>query len=203
MALDATAPAARTWPTSLRLLSPAQDSNTHVRSVEFFCHSRAWLPREESRIPLEDVGPGFFARQPRARIDRARDRARPDCHYDLQSSIVRFDPSEQHPVAPSSIGAVSVGTPCANPVQLQTSRQGRRREWHPWRETVRRRARESFRYSTRLPPHGSLPVYAVGRPSSEFLITFNLPPPPCIHTPHTTNYRLYVGAQRGPTRGND
>ena len=24
--------------------------------------------REESRIPLEDVGPGFFARQPRARM---------------------------------------------------------------------------------------------------------------------------------------
>src|SRR6266851_4000717 len=39
------------------LLSPAQDSDTHVRPVEFFCHSRArvWRPRE-SRILLEDVG---------------------------------------------------------------------------------------------------------------------------------------------------
>ncbi len=31
------------------------------------------------------------------------------------------------------------------------------------------------------------------------LAAFNLPPPPGIHTPHASNYRLYVAAQGGST----
>src|SRR5712692_5556427 len=53
------------------LLSPAQDSDTHVRSVEFFCHSRARVWRARG-IPNSaggrGEGPGFFEQ------DR-------NCHY--------------------------------------------------------------------------------------------------------------------------
>src|SRR6266851_3691134 len=56
---------------SFKLLSPAQDETRHVRSVEFFCHSRArvWRAREiRNSAGGRGEGPGFFARQPRARM---------------------------------------------------------------------------------------------------------------------------------------
>src|SRR6266851_8772496 len=72
------------------LLSPAQDSDTHARSVEFFCHSRACVWRARG-IPNSaggrGDGPGFFARQPRARMTEQEIEQDRNCHYDLQSSI--------------------------------------------------------------------------------------------------------------------
>jgi hypothetical protein len=70
------------------LLSPTQDSDTHVRSVEFFCHSRArvWRARPNSAGGGGE-GPGFFARQPRARMTDQEIEQDRNCHYDLQSSI--------------------------------------------------------------------------------------------------------------------
>ncbi len=69
------------------LLSPAQDSDTHVRSVEFFCHSRARIWRARG-IPNSaggrGEGPGFFARQPRARMTEQEIEQDRNCHYDLQ-----------------------------------------------------------------------------------------------------------------------
>src|SRR5216683_2234334 len=61
-------------------LIPAQDSDTHVRSVEFFCHSRArvWRARGiANSAGGRGEGPGFFARQPRARMTE-QERARPE-----------------------------------------------------------------------------------------------------------------------------
>src|SRR5216684_8984752 len=67
-------------------LSPAQDSDTHVRSVEFFCHFRArvWRARPNSAGGRGE-GPGFFARQPRARMTEQELEQDRNCHYDLQS----------------------------------------------------------------------------------------------------------------------
>src|SRR5229473_4093503 len=69
------------------LLSPAQDGDTHVRSVEFFCHSRARVWRARG-IPNSaggrGEGPGFFARQPRARMTEQEIEQDRNCHYDLQ-----------------------------------------------------------------------------------------------------------------------
>src|SRR5712692_1065416 len=71
-------------------LSPAQDSDTHAHSVEFFCHSRARVWRARG-IPNSaggrGEGPGFFARQPRARMTKQEIEQDRNCHYDLQSSI--------------------------------------------------------------------------------------------------------------------
>src|SRR5713226_7799062 len=71
-----------------RLLSPAQASDTHVRSVEFFCHSRARVWRARG-IPNSaggrEEGPGFFARQPRARMTEPAIEQDRNCHDDLQS----------------------------------------------------------------------------------------------------------------------
>src|SRR6266478_2081327 len=68
-------------------LSPAQDGDTHVRSVEFFCHSRACVWRARG-IPNSaggrGEGPGFFARQPRARMTEQEIEQDRSCHYDLQ-----------------------------------------------------------------------------------------------------------------------
>src|SRR5260370_21316615 len=68
-------------------LSPAQDSDTHVRSVELFCHSRARVRRARG-IPNSAggrrEGPGFFARQPRARMTEQEIEQDRNCHYDLQ-----------------------------------------------------------------------------------------------------------------------
>ena len=65
--------------------SPAQDSGTHVRSVEFFCHSRARVWRARG-IPNcaggRGEGPGFFARQPRARMTAREIEQDWNCHYD-------------------------------------------------------------------------------------------------------------------------
>src|SRR6266851_10141940 len=73
------------------LLNPAQDSDTHVHSVEFFCHSRARVWRARG-IPNSaggrGEGPGFFARQPRARMTEQEIEQDRNCHYDLQSAIV-------------------------------------------------------------------------------------------------------------------
>src|ERR1700731_4222176 len=79
------------------LSSPAQDSDTHVRSVECFCHSRARVWRARG-IPNaaggRGEGPGFFARQPRARMTEQEIEQDRNCHYDLQSSIEAVrDPS--------------------------------------------------------------------------------------------------------------
>src|SRR6266849_7131098 len=71
-------------------LSPAQDSGTHVRSVEFFCHSRARVWRARG-IPNSaggrGEGPGFFARQPRARMTEQEIEQDRNSHYELRSSI--------------------------------------------------------------------------------------------------------------------
>src|SRR5713226_7674240 len=75
---------------STNLLSPAQDSDTHVRSVEFFCHSRARVWRARG-IPNSAGGrwgrTGILRAAATRENDRARDRARPERHYDLQSPI--------------------------------------------------------------------------------------------------------------------
>src|SRR5712692_879685 len=71
-------------------LSPAQDSGTHVRAVEFFCHSRArvWRARGlPNSAGGRGEGPGFFARQARARMTEQEIEQDRNCHYDLQSSI--------------------------------------------------------------------------------------------------------------------
>src|SRR6266852_2026221 len=82
--------AARFFKMSHHLLSPAQDSDTHVRSVEFFRHSRARVWRARG-IPNSaggrEEGPGFFARQPRARMTEQEIEQDRNCHYDLRSSI--------------------------------------------------------------------------------------------------------------------
>ena len=73
--------------------SPAQDSDMPVRSVELFCHSRARVWRARG-IPNSaggrGEGPGFFARQPRARMTEQEIEQDRNCHYDLQSSITAF-----------------------------------------------------------------------------------------------------------------
>src|SRR5579863_2608757 len=72
----------------LLYLSPAQDCDAQVRSVEFFCHSRArvWRARPNSAGGRGE-GPGFFARQPRARMTEQEIEQDRNCHYDLQSSV--------------------------------------------------------------------------------------------------------------------
>src|SRR5712692_5679289 len=71
------------------LLSPAQDGDTHVRSVEFVCHSRARVWRARG-IPNSaggrGEGPGFFARQPRARMTEQEIEQDRNCNYELQNS---------------------------------------------------------------------------------------------------------------------
>ncbi len=70
------------------LLSPAHDSDTHVRSAEFFCHSRAsaWRARGiPNSAGGRGEGPGFFARQPRARMTEPELEQDRNCHDDLQS----------------------------------------------------------------------------------------------------------------------
>src|SRR5216684_3944815 len=85
-------------------LSPAQNSDTHVRSVEFFCHSRARVWRARG-IPNSaggrGEGPGFFARQPRARMTEQEIEQDRNCHYDLQSSLkLRWERTVQKVDAP-------------------------------------------------------------------------------------------------------
>jgi hypothetical protein len=74
--------------TATRLLSPAHDSDTHVRSVELFCHSRArvWRARGIPNSAGGGEGPGFFARQPRARMTEQEIEQDRNCHYDLQET---------------------------------------------------------------------------------------------------------------------
>src|SRR5216684_7014122 len=91
-------------------LSPAQDSGTHVRSVEFFCHSRARVWRARG-IPNSaggrGEGPGFFARQPRARMAEQKIEQDRNCHYDLQSlnsgqaRVATFQPTPGKVIEPS------------------------------------------------------------------------------------------------------
>ena len=62
-------------------VSPAQDSDTHVRAVEFFCHSRARVWRARG-IPNSAGGrwgrTGILRAAATRENDRARDRARPE-----------------------------------------------------------------------------------------------------------------------------
>src|SRR6266852_508603 len=73
--------AARFFKMSHHLLSPAQDSDTHVRSVEFFRHSRARVWRARG-IPNSAGGrwgrTGILRAAATRENDRARDRARPE-----------------------------------------------------------------------------------------------------------------------------
>src|SRR5690348_1771650 len=75
------------------LLSPAQDSDTHVRSSNFSvipARARVWRVRGiPNSAGARGEGPGFFARQPRARMTEQEIEQDPSCHYDLQSSIGR------------------------------------------------------------------------------------------------------------------
>jgi hypothetical protein len=79
-----------TVPVPIESCTRAHDSDTHVRSVEFFCHSRARVWRARG-IPNSTggrgEGPGFFARQPRARMTEQEIEQDRNRHYDLQSSI--------------------------------------------------------------------------------------------------------------------
>jgi len=78
---------------------------------------------------------GFGSSETRSRPQRGRllQISGPSDRTRAAVPLLKFDRPErgQHPVAPSPIGAVNVGTPRANLAQLQTSRQDRRREWHP------------------------------------------------------------------------
>src|SRR6266851_5739727 len=68
-------------------------ARTSARSNFSVIPARVSGAREESRIPLEDggEGPGFFARQPRARMTEQEIEQDRNCHYDLQSK--NSDPS--------------------------------------------------------------------------------------------------------------
>src|SRR5229473_4194702 len=72
-------------------------TRTSARSNVSVIPARVSGAREESRIPLEDggEGPGFFARQPRARMTEQEIEQDQNCHYDLQ----RLNRSLAHLVA--------------------------------------------------------------------------------------------------------
>src|SRR5712692_9495585 len=63
-------------------------TRTSARSNFSVIPARVSGAREESRVPLEDAreGPGFFARQPRARMTEQEIEQDRNCRYDLQSS---------------------------------------------------------------------------------------------------------------------
>ena len=72
----------------LQLLSPAQDSDTHVRSVEFsVIPARVSGARGLNSAGGRGEGPGFFARQPRARMTEREIEQDRNRHHDSQSSI--------------------------------------------------------------------------------------------------------------------
>src|ERR1700687_5260195 len=68
---------------------PKIATRTSARSNLSVIPARVSGAREESRIPLEDggEGPGFFARQLRARMTEQEIEQDRNCHYDLQSSL--------------------------------------------------------------------------------------------------------------------
>src|SRR5713101_852145 len=98
--------------TSVRVyLSPAQDSDTHVRSVEFFCHSRARVWRARGILNSAGgrrEGPGF-SRGSHARMTEQEIEQDRNCHYDLQS----LDRTE---------GGVQNGFPISQPREALTDR---------------------------------------------------------------------------------
>src|SRR5260370_14941062 len=63
-------------------------TRTSARSNVSVIPARVSGAREESRIPLADggEGPGFFARQPRARMTEQQIEQDRNCQYDLQNS---------------------------------------------------------------------------------------------------------------------
>ncbi len=63
-------------------------TRTSARSNFSVIPARVSGAREESRIPLADggEGPGFFARQPRARMTEREIEQDRNCHYELQNS---------------------------------------------------------------------------------------------------------------------
>src|SRR6266849_11125992 len=63
-------------------------TRTSARSNFSVIPARVSGTREESRIPLADggEGPGFFARQPRARMTEREIEQDRNCHYELQNS---------------------------------------------------------------------------------------------------------------------
>src|SRR5712692_7731797 len=82
-------------------------ARTSARSNFSVIPARVSGAREESRISLEDggEGPGFFARQPRARMTEQEIEQDRNCHYDLQ----RLNRLGEHGLGLTNRGSAIIG----------------------------------------------------------------------------------------------